>query len=80
LRLHGNRRAIAAQFAALGVERVIVKFELHVGSRGRVSRNDVSRNNQVRLRHKSSIGQSLTAAFRASFKRRDPFCRVPFIV
>jgi len=78
LRLHGNRRPEVEQFAALGVERVIAEYELHVCSGRRVSRNDVSRNNQVRLRDKSSVGQSLSAEFQASLRRRDPFCRDPF--
>jgi methanethiol S-methyltransferase len=39
----------------------------------------VSRNNQVRLRDKSSAGQSLAAAFKACFGRRDGLSRSPLL-
>jgi len=39
LRLHGNRRPGAEQFAALRVERVMVEYELHIGSDWRIFGN-----------------------------------------
>jgi hypothetical protein len=37
LRLHRNRRVATAQFAALGVERVVVEYELHISSDWQIS-------------------------------------------
>jgi protein-S-isoprenylcysteine O-methyltransferase Ste14 len=62
--------AAAQQFAPFGVKRMVVKAKLHVALRTRPS----SRNNQARLRDKSSAGQSLRRALLASCVNhsRDP--------
>ena len=61
LRLDGNRLRPAAQLAPVGIKRMIGKEKLH-GYRPK-RRRPLSRNNQARLKDKSSAGQSLPAAF-----------------